>query len=302
MWRMWSRRCGLSLAAEKESNMIEQETHIRPNRTWLRVEWRELYEYRDLLWLMVRRDLVSKYKQTVLGPLWFIVQPLLTSLVFSVIFGRVAQIPTDGVPSYLFYLCGMLTWGYFSTNLTATATTFTTNAALFGKVYFPRFVIPLAATLSNLAALAIQFVTFAAFWLYFKTTNQAGFYHLDFSMCFLLPLVLVHVVALSLGVSLALSALSAKYRDFAHLLGFLTQLWLYATPVVYPLSQVPAKWRWVAWLNPLSAPTEAFRLALLGSGTVVPKGYALSVGLTVVLFMVGLLMFQRTARTFIDTV
>ncbi|NJK92730.1 MAG: ABC transporter permease [Blastochloris sp.] len=218
---------------------LHTEVLIRPNRSWFNFEWRELWEYRDLLWLLVRRDWVSKYKQTVLGPLWFILQPVLTSVVFTIVFGQIAQIPTDNLPPYLFYLCGMLMWSYFSTNLNSTATTFSSNAHLFGKVYFPRLIIPLSTSLSNLFALGIQALTFAGFWLYYKfATESSDRFSLGQEIIFL-PLVVLLMMMLSLGVSLWMSSLSAKYRDFSHLLGFLTQLWLYATPVVYPLSEVP---------------------------------------------------------------
>jgi lipopolysaccharide transport system permease protein len=282
--------------------MTSHEIHIRPNRSWFRIEWRELWEYRDLLYLLVRRDFVSKYKQTILGPAWFVLQPALMSVVFTVVFGKVAQISTDGLPPYLFYLCGQLAWQYFATNMNATATTFSSNAHLFGKVYFPRLAIPLATSFSNLIAFAIQFATFAGFWLYFKWGTEAGnALHLHPAFV-LMPLAMLHVMALSLGVSLWMSSLSAKYKDFGHLMGFLTQLWMFATPVVYPLSEVPARWHWIAELNPMTLIAEYFRLALLGQGSVTPAGCLLSLGLTLLLFLSGLFVFQRTARTFIDTV
>lgn len=282
--------------------MTSREIHIYPNRTWLRFEWRELWEYRDLLWLMIRRDLVAKYKQTVLGPLWFIIQPVLTTVVFTVIFGNVAKIPTDGLPPFLFYLCGMLGWSYFSTNMNATASTFTANAHLFGKVYFPRLIIPLAISVSNLAAFFIQLLTFCAFWFYFQIgTSAGGTFSLQSSVAYL-PLILIYMMALSLGVSLWMSALSAKYRDFGHLMAFLTQLWMYATPIVYPLSIVPAGWRWLIELNPMTMATEWFRLAFLGNGDITATSVGISVLVTLGWFVSGVLVFQRTARTFVDTV
>lgn len=278
------------------------EIHIGPNRSWFAIEWRELWEYRDLLWLMTRRDLVSKYKQTILGPLWFIVQPVLTTVVFTIIFGRVARIPTDGFPPFLFYLCGMLSWSYFATNMNATASTFTSNAHLFGKVYFPRLIIPLATSFSNLAAFAVQLITFAGFWIYFKFAMSAGSsFSLTPALIFL-PLVIAYLITLSLGVSLWMSAMSAKYRDFAHLMAFLTQLWMYATPIVYPLSIVPDRWRWLMELNPMTVATEWFRLAFLGQGEISAQGIMISLAMTLILFVSGVMIFQKTARTFIDTV
>jgi lipopolysaccharide transport system permease protein len=277
------------------------EIHIRPNRSWVRIDWRELWEYRDLLYLLVRRDFVSKYKQTVLGPAWFILQPVLMSLMFTVVFGKIARLPTDGLPPYLFYLCGQLSWQYFATNMNATASTFTANAHLFGKVYFPRLAIPLATSFSNLIAFLIQFATFCAFWAYYKFTPEGPSFGLHVSLL-LLPLVLLHVMALSLGVSLWMSSLSAKYRDFGLLMGFLTQLWMFATPIIYPLSGVPEKWRWLAELNPMAVIAEWFRLALLGQGSVGLESWALSLAITLVFFFTGLAIFQRTSRTFVDTV
>jgi len=219
------------------------DTIIQPTKSWFRIPWREIWHYRDLLYLLVRRDFVAKYKQTILGPLWFILQPLLTTLVFTVIFGRVAKIPTDELPPLLFYLCGMLPWSYFAQCMNGTSTTFVTNAALFGKVYFPRLVVPLSIVTSSLLAFLIQLVTFAVFWLYYKFFTEAGsLFHLRAMPLALCPLLLLQTAALGLAVGLWMSALTAKYRDFVHLSGFLTQLWMYATPVVYPLSVVPERW------------------------------------------------------------
>lgn len=278
------------------------ETYIRPHRGWISFEWRELWEFRDLVWLLIRRDLVAKYKQTVLGPLWFILQPLLTTVVFTIVFGNFAELSTDGLPKFLFYLCGMLGWTYFATNLNAIGTTFTSNAHLFGKVYFPRLAVPLATSVSNLAAFVIQLITFLAFWLYFKLGTAAGAqFTLNWQIVFL-PLLVLQTMALSLGASLWMSALSAKYRDFAHMMGFLTQIWMYGTPIVYPLSLVPEKWRWLIELNPMTVITEWFRLMFLGRGTVTPLNYAVSLAITAFLFVTGLLVFQKVGRRFVDTV
>lgn len=275
---------------------------IEPNRSWFRIPWREIIQYRDLLFLLVRRDFVSQYKQTVLGPLWFVIRPLATTIVFTVIFGKVAKISTDGLPQMLFYLCGLLGWSYFSRCMGATSTTFISNASLFGKVYFPRLVVPLSLVVSNLIAFGIQLATFLFFWVYFACFTEGGSYvHMTWFVL-LLPLLLLQSAAIGLGVGLWMSSLTAKYRDFVHVAGFMTQLWMYATPVVYPLSLVPERWRWACALNPLTGIVESFRYAFLGQGSVDGGYLVLSVITTVVLLVSGALVFSRTERTFIDTV
>ena len=275
---------------------------IQPTSSWFRVPWRELVQYRDLLFLLVRRDFVSRYKQTILGPLWFVLQPLLTTVVFTVIFGNFAKIPTDGLPPILFYLCGMLAWGYFAQCMGGTSTTFVANTNLFGKVYFPRLVIPIAVVLSNLIAFGIQLATFLCFWLWFKFFTFAGANFHATWLLLVLPVLLIQTAAISLGVGLWLSALTAKYRDFVHLASFLTQLWMYATPVVYPLSQVPVKWRGVIAANPMTGVVEAYRYAFLGAGTIEPVYMAISAGTTLIVLLTGIVYFSRVERTFVDTV
>jgi len=282
--------------------MLETEIIIEPNRSWFRIPWREIVQYRDLLYLLVRRDFVSKYKQTVLGPLWFVIQPLMTTLMFTVVFGKIAKIPTDRLPPMLFYLCGMLAWGYFAKCLGGTASTFVGNAHLFGKVYFPRLVVPLSVIVSNLMSFGIQLATFAAFWVYFKWFTAAGELIRPNLFILALPLLLVQTAAIGLGVGLWMSALSAKYRDFSYLADFMAQLWMYATPVVYPLSVVPERWRWVVALNPMAGIVESYRYALLGAGTVDPVYMGLSVLTTGLVLVSGLLVFNKVERTFIDTV
>ena len=275
---------------------------IQPTRTWFRIPWREILQYRDLLFLLVRRDFVAKYKQTVLGPAWFVIQPLITSLMFTVIFGMVAKIRTDGLPLLLFYLCGMLAWQYFAQCMQGTSMTFVANAGLFGKVYFPRLVVPLSVIISNLVAFAIQLVTFLCFWLFYKFFTATGGLFGITPWILALPLLLLQTAAIGLGVGLWMSALTAKYRDFVHISAFLNQLWLYATPVVYPMSEVSEKWRWIFAMNPMSGIVETYRYAFLGAGTVSPMYLGISVVTTVILLVSGLLVFSRTERAFIDTV
>ncbi len=281
---------------------MDNEYVIEPSGRWIRIPWREIARYRDLLFLLVRRDFVSQYKQTVLGPLWFVIQPLLMTVVFTVVFNRIAQIPTDGRPPLLFYMCSMLAWGYFARCLGGTSWTFTSNAGIFGKVYFPRLIVPLSVIISQLISFLIQLATFLCFWMFYKFCTDAGSRFGLTSWLFALPVLLVQSAAIGLGVGLWMSALSAKYRDFGHLSGFLTQVWMYATPVVYPLSAVPEKWRWVCAVNPMSGIVESYRYAFLGAGTVEPLYLAISAGTTVILLVSGVLVFSRTERTFIDTV
>jgi lipopolysaccharide transport system permease protein len=280
---------------------INYQITLRPDTSWINLELKGIWHYRDLLSLLVWRDFVAKYKQTILGPLWFIVQPLTMTLVFTVIFGKVAGLSTDGLPPVLFYLCGQLGWNYFAQNFSSNSATLVNNAGLFSKVYFPRLVVPLSALVSNLFAFVIQAATFVVFFLYFKYVVKSAAFGLDWHVVFL-PLLILQTAALSLGVGLLMSALTAKYRDLVHISGLLIQVWMYATPVIYPLSKIPAKWQWAVALNPMTAIVESFRQMLLGTGTVEPYYLACSIGLTVLLLIAGLLLFGKVEKTFVDTV
>lgn len=276
--------------------------HIKPDQSWLRLDWAGLWRYRDLLVLLVQRDFTSRYKQTLLGPLWFIVNPLINAVVFTLLFSRLIGIPTDGIPPMLFYLGGQLAWNYFANVLGSTGNSLAGNAAIFSKVYFPRLIPPLALCGSSLIAFGIQFAVFGAFWChhYFFTPFGAS---LQFGWSLLLfPLLILQVAALGLGVGLVLSAITAKYRDLQQLTGYLLQIWMYATPVIYPLSRIPEDWRWVAHLNPMASLVELTRVILLGVGEVTVAGHLLSVALTVTVLLAGIVLYQRTARTFVDTV
>ena len=278
-------------------------TVIEPTQGWRFLDWRELWAYRDLLSLLVWRDLASRYKQTALGPLWFIAQPLLTALMFTFVFGKVAEIPTGGVPHTLFYLCGLLTWNYFAQTFQSTSTTLVNNAGLFGKVYFPRLIVPLSAVVSNLATFAIQLALFAGFFVAGKFGSDAAHFHLEPS-ALLLPLVVAQVGLFSLGVGLWLAALTAKFRDFGILAGFAIQLWLYATPVIYPLSKIPDGWQWLAELNPMAMPVELSRAMLLGTPmpAVEPVIESLALALATVTVTVGVFFFRRAEKSFVDVV
>ncbi|HEX4085166.1 MAG TPA: ABC transporter permease [Chthoniobacteraceae bacterium] len=289
-------------AEEMSLGLAPHETIIEPNQSWLRVNWAQLWEYRDLLALLVHREFASKYKQTVLGPVWFILQPLLTSLVYTVFMGHVVKLSTNGIPLVLFFLGNQLAWNYLQQNLSTGGAIFTNNAALFGKVYFPRLVVPLSIVFSNLFACVLQLITFFIIYAgYVLIVPATGGIHVT-PMVLCIPLLYLDAAALSLGVCLWLSSLTAKYRDLSQVLQLIVQLWMFASPVLYPLADVPLKWRWVMELNPMTAILESFRYCLLGVGTLTPESVTVSIAATLLLLLTGILVFQRTERTFIDTV
>ncbi|MGI8437859.1 MAG: ABC transporter permease [Chthoniobacterales bacterium] len=287
------------MSTSHESNF---EIRIRPNQSWLGVDLRALWEFRDLLVLLVRRDFVARYQQTALGSAWAVVQPLVMTVVFTLVFGKFAGISTDGLPPMLFYLGGLLAWNYHAQAFQLTAATFSANSQLFGKVYFPRLIVPLAGICSSFIALLIQVGMFAVFWVYYKFFTPAGAHFSVSVWIWLFPLVLLQVAAVSLGAGLFVAAGTAKYRDLQHALPLLVQIWLYLTPIIYPLSKVPARWQWAVALNPLSAPVEMMRFLLLGQGEVDAATYLFSALAAVALLLGGVLIFQRTERTFIDTI
>jgi len=285
--------------ASKDSSNIE--IVLRPDTSWLELEFKEIWRYRDLFCLLIWRDFATRYKQTALGPLWFIIQPILTTLVFTVIFGHVAGLFTDGLPPLLFYLCGQLGWSYFAANFNSNSAVFVNNAGLFNKVYFPRLVVPLSALVSNLFAFFIQAATFLAFFLYFRYFLKTGSFGMGWRAVFL-PFVVLQTAILSLGIGLLCSAVTAKYRDLIHLMNVLIQVWMFATPVILPLSKFPAKWQWVVALNPMTAIVESFRLMLLGTGTVLPQHVLCSLSFTFLTLVGGLVLFGRVEKTFVDTI
>jgi lipopolysaccharide transport system permease protein len=275
------------------------EVVIRPQQPWLHFDWRGIVQYRDLFWEMVRRDFSARYKQTILGPAWFVINPLVNALIMFLVFAKGLGVKTDDVHPFLFYLGGQLGWAYFSQVLGGTGNTLGGNIHLFGKVYFPRLIVPLSVVASNLISLLIQLITFSAAYVFLAATDP-GVASRPTLFVLLLPLVVLHTAMLALGVGLILSSVSAKYKDFGHLTGYLMQLWMFVTPLIYPLSKIPARWQWLAVLNPMTCITEAFRAVLLGTPGVSVEQYAVSIAITLALFAVGVLMFQRTARTFID--
>lgn len=272
---------------------------IRPQARWLDLHLGDLWKYRDLVRMFVWRDFAASYKQTILGPLWHVIQPLLTALTFTVIFGRIARLPTDGLPQFLFYMTGNVIWGYFAACLTSTSGTFISNAHIFGKVYFPRMAVPVSVVISRLIAFAIQFAIYLAFLAWFALRGSDVRPNL---LVLLTPLLLVLLAGLGLGFGILISSLTIRYRDLNLLVGFGLQLVMYATPVIYPLSTVPEKYRWLVSLNPMTSVVETFRYAFLGAGTVSVHQLVYSVVFTLVILFLGLVVFSRVERTFMDTV
>ena len=272
---------------------------LRPRAGWFDLRLGELWRYRDLVLLFVRRDFVAQFKQTILGPAWFVIQPLLTTIMFTIVFGNIAKISTDNLPKMLFYLSGNVLWLYFSQCLTVTAKTFTANVGLFGKVYFPRLAIPISQVISKLLQFGLQFAFFLAFLAYFVVRDADV--HLT-SAAWLLPLLVLLMAGLALGGGIILSSMTSKYRDIQFLLQFGVRLLMYATVVVYPLSTVSDKYRWLILANPMTPIIETFRYGFLGRGTFNWLHLGYSAACMVVLLFVGILMFTRIERTFMDTV
>ncbi len=275
-------------------------TVITPRKRWLDFRLGELFRYRDLVTLFVRRTFVSQYKQTILGPAWAIIQPLLTTLIFTVVFGNIAKLPTDGTPPFLFYMCGNVAWGYFAQCLTQTSNTFVSNANIFGKVYFPRLVMPVATVISAIISFIIQFMLFLLFLLYFVLRYPGGII-LNMHML-LLPLLIIQMALLGLGVGIIVAAVTTKYRDLNMLVAFGVQLWMYATPVAYSSSMIPAKYMSLYRLNPMTPIIEAFRYAFLGAGSFHLTDYLVGWVVTLFLLLVGLMLFSHVEKTFMDTV
>lgn len=274
-------------------------TVISPRRGWF--DWRlgQLWRYRDLASLFVWRDFVSVYKQTVLGPAWHIVQPLMTTLIFTIVFGRMAALSTDGTPPFLFYMSGYIAWTYFATCLDNTSKTFVANASLLGKVYFHRLVIPVSIVISNLISFGIQFAVFLVGLAVYRLTG-ANVHPTNWAL--LTPVLLLMLAGYGLGGGVIVCALTTRYRDLRHLVTFGIQLLMYLTPVIYPVSSVPARYRWIAQLNPITPIIEGFRLGLLGVGSVTLVQTAVSFGIMLITLVAGVMLFSRVERTFMDTV
>lgn len=273
---------------------------IEAQRSWLDLRLGELWQYKDLVMLFVRRDFVAVYKQTILGPLWYLIQPLLTAITFTFIFGNIASLPTDGLPQFLFYMSGTVVWAYFAACLTKTSETFVQNAGLFGKVYFPRMAVPVSILISNLITFAIQFALFIIFVGYFVLRGTA--IQPNWTWIALSPILILMMAGLGLGFGIIISSLTTKYRDLRFLVTFGVQLLMYATPVIYPVSSIPERFQWIIQANPMTPILEAFRYAFLGAGTVDLAHLLYSFGFMLGVVIVGSVIFNRVEQTFMDTV
>lgn len=283
---------------------MEQSTkhhiHLEPKNGWFDIDLKEVWRYRDLIWLFTKRNFVLIYKQTILGPAWIVLQPLITSLIFTLVFGGIAGISTDGVPQVLFYMGGNAVWGFFSSCINRTASTFTANAGVFGKVYFPRLVSPVSTVLSSAINFLVQMAMFLAFWVYFLVTGQIS---PNYVGILLLPLIMLYLGALGLGCGIIVSSLTTKYRDLAMLVSFGVQLWMYITPVVFPVSVLGNGGLYkLVMLNPATCAVETFRWAFLGQGAVSPVYWLISLVVMAVVLFCGIVIFSRVEKTFMDTV
>ena len=272
---------------------------IRPGKGLFDLQLKELWRYRDLVMLLVRRDFVSKFKQTILGPAWFVIQPLLSTIMFTIVFGNIAQLSTDGLPKMLFYLSGNVLWLYFSSCLTLCSSTFVANAHLFGKVYFPRLVVPVSIVISQAITFALQFVFFLCFMSYYifiGSEIRPNMY------IFLFPVLILLMAGMSLGLGIIFSSMTTKYRDMRFLLDFGVRLLMFATPAIYPLSSIPEKYRLFILANPMTPIIETFRYGFMGQGSFSWIYLAYSAGFTAVVLFIGMVLFTRIERTFMDTV
>lgn len=279
---------------------MDYTTIIKPQNKLFEIDFKEIWRYRDLLVMFIKRDIVTQYKQTILGPTWYFIQPALTTIMYMVVFGGIAGISTDGLPQPLFYLAGIVLWQYFSECLNKTSATFTQNQHIFGKVYFPRLISPLSNVLSNLVRMSIQFLLFLIVYVYYVAV---GVDVMPNAYALLLPLLIVMLAGLSLGFGIIISSMTTKYRDLTILFTFIVQLWMYATPVIYPLSTITnEKIRMLMGINPLTSIFEAFKYGMLGVGQFSWDGLGYSFGFMVVLLLVGVVVFNKVQRSFMDTV
>ena len=285
-------------STQETENTEQWDAVIESRHSLLDLNLKELWHYRDLLVLFVRSDFVTVYKQTILGPLWFFIQPILTTITFTIIFGNVAQLSTDGAPKLVFYMAGITLWNYFSTCLTSVSGVFNVNASIFGKVYFPRLIMPLTIVISNLMKFAVQFLLFICFVVYFTLHNQIQ----PNSWILLTPFIIILMALISMGIGLILSSMTTKYKDLNQLIGFGVQLFMYATPVIYPSSSVPQDYQWVVELNPLVGLFDYMRYAYLGVGNFKILDLVYPSIFSIVILAIGVLVFNKTQKTFMDTV
>ncbi len=275
-------------------------TTIKPRSHLLELHLDELWAYRDLLVMYVKRDIVTFYKQTILGPLWFVIQPVLTTIMFMFVFGNLAGLSTDGIPQPLFYFSGIIIWNYFADCLTRNSKVFIENQGVFGKVYFPRLIVPLSVTISNLVRFFIQFIIFLLIYTYYFYYDGASVKPNVYFL--LLPILILLAAGLSLGFGIIFSALTTKYRDLTFLLQFAVQLWMYATPVIYPLNSIPPNKQWLLVLNPMTAVIETFKYGFIGQGVFSWFHLGYSITFMIILLFLGVVIFNRIEKGFMDTV
>jgi lipopolysaccharide transport system permease protein len=288
------------MITNKQVTAIDKwDLEIRPQNSLFDLQLKKVWVYRDLLWLLVRRDFVSFYKQTILGPLWFFIQPIVTTITFTFIFGQLAGISTDGLPQPLFYMAGITAWNYFSDCLMKTSTVFRDNSAIFGKVYFPRLIMPLSIVISNLVRFGVQFFMFILFILYYAYKGASFSPNL---YMLLFPVLVLIMAALGLGAGMIITALTTKYRDLAFLVAFGLQLLMYATTVIYPLSAAPAQFKMIIMANPMTAVIETFRYGFLGKGAFSWASLGMSALVTAVVLFLGIIIYSKVEKTFMDTV
>ncbi|MEI6555577.1 MAG: ABC transporter permease [Paludibacter sp.] len=278
---------------------MEYNTVIKPKNKLFEVDFKEIWQYRDLFSMFVKRDIITQYKQTILGPAWFFIQPFITTIMYMVVFGGIAKIPTDGLPQPMFYMAGIVCWQYFADCLNKTSSTFTTNQAIFGKVYFPRLIVPLSTVASGLVRMGIQFLLFGAVYVYYIFMGA----HITPNIyILLLPVIIIMLAGLSLGFGIIISSMTTKYRDLTILFTFIVQLWMYATPIIYPLSTMSPKRQWIMALNPVTSLVETFKYGTMGTGTFSWGQLGYSFGFMVILLGIGIVVFNKVQRSFMDTV
>lgn len=287
-----------------QSNYQKYHSHISSKHKWFDLKLKEVWQYKDLIWLFTKRSFVVTYKQTVLGPAWLVINPIITSLIYAFVFGGIAGMGTDGVPQMAFYLPSTAIWTFFAACVTNNATTFTANSAVFGKVYFPRLTTPISNVLSSMIQFLIQFAVALLFIIFYVIQGEVSPNWWAFWM---IPVVLIHLGMMGMGLGIIISSMTTKYRDLSVLVGFGVQLWMYATPIVYPLSQLGERFnnetlKTILMFNPVTMPVEMFRFAVIGKGTIDPLYLAISWAFTIVVIIFGIMVFNKVERTFMDTV
>lgn len=287
---------------KKDHQSEDWDLVIKGHTSLFDIKFQDLWRYRDLLFMFVKRDFVSFYKQTILGPLWFFIQPIFTTIVFTFVFGNLAGISTDGLPQQLFYLTGITSWNYFSDCLTKTSTVFKDNASIFGKVYFPRLIMPLSIVVSNLVRFGVQLLLLVFMMIYFTVSPAVGTdFHVTYAIAFF-PLLVLLMALLGLGLGLIITAVTTKYKDLTFLVTFGVQLLMYGTTVIYPLSAAPEKYKKIIELNPMTGIIEAFRYAFLGKGEFTLSSIGYSTIVTLIVLFLGILIYNKTEKNFVDTI